>query len=106
MRAFACPVCHSFIAFESRRCTTCHTHVGLHLPTRTMVATEGDTASVDGQRWVRCTQASVLGCNWLTPEDQQSYQRGRCVADALIRNEPVSDDTLAREKLKPTAKQS
>lgn len=103
MRAFACPVCHNFVAFESLRCSRCHTRLGLHLPTRAMVVTEGDTASVDGQRWVRCTQASVLGCNWLTPEDQQAYQRGRCLADALVRNEPAADDTLAREKLVPTA---
>ena len=103
MRAFACPVCHSFVAFESLHCPACQTPLGLHLPTRTMVVTEGGTASVDGQRWVCCTQASVLGCNWLTPEDQQAYQRGRCLAHALIRNEPATDDTLAREKLVPTA---
>ncbi|MBI3215461.1 MAG: putative zinc-binding metallopeptidase [Mycobacterium sp.] len=103
MRAFACPVCRGFIAFEADRCANCQAQVGLHLPSRSMVVTDDGTAVVDGQRWVRCTQAVALGCNWLTPEDGSQYQRGRCLADSLIRHEPDPDDTLAREKLVPTA---
>lgn len=62
-----------------------------------MVALE----SADG--WVRCTQAEPLGCNWLVPADQHPAARGRCLADSLIRREPDADDTIAREKLVPTA---
>ena len=32
-----------------------------------------------------------------------AYQRGRCLADSLIRREPDAADTIAREKLVPTA---
>jgi hypothetical protein len=59
---------------------------------------------IDGQPWIRCTQAATLGCNWLTRAEQTEYERGRCLADSLIRREPVADDTLAREKLVPTAR--
>ncbi|CAN5525860.1 putative zinc-binding metallopeptidase [soil metagenome] len=105
MRAFACPVCNNFTPFEQDRCPNCQASVGLHLPSKSMVAITGGVAVVDGQRWVRCTQAQNLGCNWLTPAEHTSddlYQRGRCVADSLIRHEPAPDDTMAREKLVPT----
>ena len=36
-------------------------------------------------------------------EEQDAYQRGRCQADSLIRREPDASDTIAREKLVPTA---
>jgi hypothetical protein len=103
MRAFACPVCNNFTPFEEHRCPNCQASVGLHLPTKTMVATAGDVAVIDGQRWVRCTQSTNLGCNWLTREQDTADQRGRCLADSLIRREPAPDDTIAREKLVPTA---
>ncbi|PRC56731.1 hypothetical protein C6A85_37125, partial [Mycobacterium sp. ITM-2017-0098] len=63
VRAFACPVCHSFTPFEADRCGPCGSAVGLHLPTRAMVALDGDAAQGDGQRWIRCTQNVTLGCN-------------------------------------------
>ncbi len=103
MRGFACPVCHNFTPFESDRCPNCQASVGLHLPSKSMIATVRDSAVVDGQRWVRCTQSGNLGCNWLVPEEQAVEQRGRCLADSLIRREPAPDDTMAREKLVPTA---
>ena len=68
-----------------------------------MLAVTDGSASVDGQRWVRCTQSEALGCNWLVPEEQEADQRGRCLADSLIRSEPDAADTIAREKLIPTA---
>lgn len=59
---------------------------------------------LDGHRWVRCTQHATLGCNWLADEEHDEFKkRGRCLADSLIRREPAADDTLAREKLVPTA---
>lgn len=105
MRAFACPVCNGFTPFEQNRCPNCQASLGLHLPSKSMVAISDGAAEVDGQRWVRCTQAGNLGCTWLTPAEQRAddlYQRGRCIADSLIRHEPAPDDTLAREKLVPT----
>jgi hypothetical protein len=68
-----------------------------------MVALTDGTATVDGRTWTRCTQAGPLGCNWLVPENQDAAARGRCLADSLIRREPDPDDTIAREKLAPTA---
>ncbi len=68
-----------------------------------MVAVADGAADIDGQRWVRCTQSETLGCNWLAPAEQTPYERGRCLADSLIRREPAGDDTLAREKLVPTS---
>lgn len=103
MRAFACPVCRNFVPFEDARCPSCGVTVGLHLPTREMKALTDGTAEVDGQRWVRCTQHEPLGCNWLTPAENAAAARGRCLADSLIRREPDPDDTIAREKLVPTA---
>ena len=103
MRAFACPVCQNFASFERDRCQSCGAAVGLHLPSRSMVALTDGTATIDGSTWARCTQAEPLGCNWLVPETQDAAARGRCLADSLIRREPEPDDTIAREKLAPTA---
>ncbi|WP_319452573.1 MULTISPECIES: putative zinc-binding metallopeptidase [unclassified Mycobacterium] len=96
MRAFACPVCNAFVPFESERCANCQAALGFHLPSKSMMRV------VDGEQWVRCTQHGTLGCNWLAPAES-TYERGRCLSDSLIRREPAADDTLAREKLVPTA---
>lgn len=103
VQAFACPVCDNFTAFEADRCRTCHNAVGFHPPSNAMLTVVGDTATVDEQRWIRCTQNETLGCSWLVPEEQETYQRGRCLPDSLIRREPDAADTIAREKLVPTA---
>ncbi|MDY6998151.1 MAG: putative zinc-binding metallopeptidase [Actinomycetota bacterium] len=104
MRAFACPVCDSFAAFESAHCTGCGAALGLHLPSASMRALDDEVAMLDDRRWVRCTQHTTLGCNWLVPEQgTETYRRGRCLSDSLIRREPEASDTLAREKLVPTA---
>ena len=69
-----------------------------------MLAVTDDAVNVDGHRWIRCTQSRTLGCNWLVLEEaRDAHQRGRCQADALIRREPDASDTIAREKLVPTA---
>lgn len=69
-----------------------------------MVATSSGSAVVDGGRWIECTKASDLGCNWLVPDEQQGHAtRGRCLPDSLIRREPPADDTIAVEKLVATA---
>src|SRR6202000_3502930 len=68
-----------------------------------MVATSSGTAVIDGQIWVSCTKAASLGCNWLVPQEQElGGERGRCLADSLIRREPDTDDTVAVEKLVST----
>jgi hypothetical protein len=104
VRAFACPVCNGFAAFESVMCPTCHTALGFHLATRTMLPVADRVADGDGHRLVRCTQSESTGCNWLVPDEQASEERGRCLADSMIRREPDADDTIAREKLEPTAR--
>jgi hypothetical protein len=104
VRAFACPVCRRFVAFESRRCLSCGAEVGLQVETKSMVATSSGCADIGGRRWIPCTKAASLGCNWLVPEEQESAgQRGRCLADSLIRREPEADDTIAVEKLVTTS---
>ena len=103
MRAFACPVCHGFIPFEAGNCPSCGVAVGLHLPSHSMVAVIDGSSEIDGGQWVRCTQADPLGCNWLAPAEYDAAARGRCLSDSLIRREPKLDDTIAREKLVPTA---
>ncbi len=102
VRAFACPVCDSFMAFEADHCARCGTAVGLHLPSLTMLALGDGAAIYEGIRWIRCTQHQTLRCNWLAREEQEAGPRGRCLAGSLIRHEPDADDTLAREKLIPT----
>lgn len=105
VRAFACPVCNDFTPFEAERCPNCLAALGLHPPTMTMRPIVDDAAIVEGRRWIRCTQNDTLGCNWLVLEQQRDeYQRGRCLADSLIRREPDAADTIAREKLVPTAR--
>ncbi|MDZ4236150.1 MAG: putative zinc-binding metallopeptidase, partial [Dietzia sp.] len=104
MRAFACPVCNAFTPFEADHCAACGSAVGLHLPSKEMLALDNGAGQVDGGRWIRCTQHATLGCNWVVPEEESdAYQRGRCLSDSLIRREPNASDTLAREKLVPTA---
>ena len=44
--------------------------MGLHLPTKSMVATSDGAAVIDGAQWIGCTKAPNLGCNWLVPEEQ------------------------------------
>jgi hypothetical protein len=68
-----------------------------------MVATSRGGVVIDRRRWVQCTKAASLGCNWLVPEVQDDVRRGRCFADSLIRREPDADDTIALEKLVSTA---
>ena len=104
MRAFACPVCHGFVPFEAHHCPSCTVAVSLHLPTRSMLVLTAGRVEVDGQQWVRCTQHEPLGCNWLAPGEYDAAARGRCLSDSLIRREPDQDDTIAREKLVPTAR--
>lgn len=97
-------MCNNFTPFEADRCHACHAALGFHPPTMSMLVVTDDTVSVDGRRWIRCTQSRTLGCNWLVPEQERdAHQRGRCQADALIRREPDASDTIAREKLVPTA---
>jgi len=68
-----------------------------------MVATSSGAAVIDGQIWIACTKAASLGCNWLVPEEQElDGERGRCLADSLIRREPDTNDTVAVEKLVST----
>ena len=101
MRAFACPVCRGFVPFEALRCPSCAVSVGLHLPSRSMLAVTEGRAAVDGQAWVRCTQHEPLGCNWLVPSEYDVAARGRCLPESLIRREPDPDDTIARENSSP-----
>ncbi len=68
-----------------------------------MAALDDGVALVDGRQWLRCTQSGPLGCNWLVPVDDDPAARGRCLSDTLIRRKPDADDTIAREKLIPTA---
>jgi hypothetical protein len=102
VRAFACPLCRNFVAFESQRCTECNAEVGFHLPSLAMFAVDEDGADIAGERWIRCTKHGSLGCNWLVPKEHSDGYRGRCLADSLIRREPPSDDTIAVEKLMVT----
>ena len=91
---------------SSRRgVANCQAELGLHLPTKSMLP----VARRRRRRRRRCAgsgapRAETSGCNWLVPEEQTADQRGRCLADSLIRREPDADDTLAREKLVPTAR--
>src|ERR1700733_8676791 len=96
VRAFACPVCNAFVGFEAEQCANCQAPLGFHLPSKSMLPVVDGSAIVDGTRWVACTQHATLGCNWLAPDGQTSYERGRCLAHSLIRREPAADDTLAR----------
>ncbi|HEY3995319.1 MAG TPA: putative zinc-binding metallopeptidase, partial [Mycobacterium sp.] len=104
MRAFACPACRGFAPFESRRCPNCSVEIGLHVPSRTMVATSSGRAVIDDQTWIACTRSDILDCNWLVPERQElGGPHGRCLAHSLIRRQPEADDTIAMEKLASTA---
>lgn len=76
MRAFVCPVCHNVVLFEGSRCLSRDTAVGLHLPSRSMVALTDGTALIDGVGWTRCTQAGPLVCNWLVAESTEAAARG------------------------------
>lgn len=104
VRAFACPACGSFAPFEATACSACAATIGLHPPSMTMFELGNDGVDIDGRCWIRCTQSPTLGCNWLVPEEGDDARgRGRCLPDSLIRREPDASDTVAREKLVPTA---
>src|SRR5258708_3475379 len=104
MRAFACPICDKYTSFESQHCSNCLAELGFDLANKSMFALSSGIAVVDDRPMVRCTKAADLGCNWLVWQDQVGAgRRGRCLADSLIRREPDADDTIAVEKLVPTA---
>jgi hypothetical protein len=78
--------------------------VGISCSDEATIATSSGAAVIDGCDWIGCTKAADLGCNWLVPEEQLDHaNRGRCVADSLIRRGPAADDTMAVEKLASTA---
>ncbi|MEE4022020.1 putative zinc-binding metallopeptidase [Gordonia sp. PKS22-38] len=107
MHALTCPVCNALSGFDPQHCPSCGSSVGIHLPSQSLavVATEG--VQIDGRQWVRCSNATRTGCNWLTlaEVDEGSIGlRGRCFPCSLVRRDPDPDDTIAVEKLTSTTR--
>ena len=69
MRAFACPVCNNFTAFEvGSAVATCHADARSSPADEARCCRSLDgAATVDGQRWVRCTQSRDVGLQLAGP---------------------------------------
>ncbi len=94
----SCPSC-GFVAFLDRQhCERCNARLGFHHPTLTFRELVDGAATIDGRRWVPCSQWDWK-CNWLLAEDDE---RARCFSCRLNRTIPPFDDTIAREKLAET----
>ncbi|NDZ95741.1 hypothetical protein G3I13_06850 [Streptomyces sp. SID6673] len=107
MHALTCPICNALSGFVNQECPGCGTTVGVHLPSRSLVVASEDGVEIDGRRWVRCSNWAGTGCNWMTlaEVDESSIGlRGRCFPGSLVRRHPETDDTIALEKLNPTAR--
>jgi hypothetical protein len=87
VRAFACPDCSSLVPFEATRCMVSDSDLGYSRTDRALrVLHDGCTA--DGL--VRCANAGLAACNWLTSPD-----RPLCECCALTRTRPADRDTAA-----------
>ena len=87
VRAFTCPDCSSLVPFESTRCLVSDTDLGYSRRDRAMLALR-DGRTADGL--VRCVNAEIAACNWLTTPD-----RPLCDCCALTRTRPADGDTDA-----------
>ena len=87
MRAFTCPGCSALVPFESTRCLVSDTYLGYSRRDRAMLALH-DGRSADGL--VRCANAEIAACNWLTTAEQPL-----CDCCRLTRTRPADDDTDA-----------
>jgi len=85
VRAFTCPDCSSLVPFESTRCLVSDTDLGYSRRDRAMLALR-DGRTADGL--VRCVNAEIAACNWLTTPD-----RPLCDCCALTRTRPADGDT-------------
>lgn len=104
MHALTCPTCNGLSGFVNQQCPFCGTHVGIHLPSRSLVVADRDGIDIDGRHWVRCSNWDDTGCNWMAPaevEMESAGMRGRCFAESLLRAIPDPTDTIAMDKLRP-----
>jgi hypothetical protein len=85
MRAFACEVCQSLIFFENDRCFTCGSDQGFDRELATLVAVKSSAK-------VRCANAEIANCNWLT---EPGVRDGLCGCCWLTRTRPADDDEAA-----------
>lgn len=106
MHALTCPICNALSGFLNQQCPQCGTTVGIHLPSRSLVVASEEGVEIDGHLWVRCNNWDDTGCNWMTlaeVDDSSLGLRGRCFPGSLVRRQPDNEDTIALEKLRPTA---
>jgi hypothetical protein len=87
VRAFTCPDCSSLVPFESTRCLVSDSELGFSRTDRDMlVLHDGRTDS----GLVRCANAEIAACNWLTTPEQPL-----CDCCRLTRTRPADADTDA-----------
>ncbi|WP_338888209.1 zinc-binding metallopeptidase family protein [Rhodococcus sovatensis] len=95
MRALVCRKCGQKLSFENSLCLNCHSALGFHLPSRTLLVLPDKAADgaaeveVDGAAWKVCGNLSTAKCNWLV--DTQEGEE-LCVSCRLTRTRPADDD--------------
>ncbi|MGA9871063.1 MAG: putative zinc-binding metallopeptidase [Rhodococcus sp. (in: high G+C Gram-positive bacteria)] len=98
MRALICRKCGQKLSFENSLCLHCHSALGFHLPTRSLLvlpdtAPDGAAeATVDDIAWKKCANAGIAKCNWLV---DTSGGEKLCFSCRLTRTRPDDDDAAA-----------
>lgn len=96
MRDFHCRKCGQQLSFENSLCLHCHSSLGFHLPSRTIVVLdENDQATIDDAVVGRCANTLVAGCNWLV--EVGDGLPALCESCRLTRTRPEDSDAAAME---------
>ena len=91
MKAFACRVCDAALYFENYQCTRCGTLQAYSREERAIVplSDSGTYTDSSGDTWVKCANAGVAACTWLTQLGAEL-----CFSCSLTRTRPHHEDAV------------
>ena len=97
MRDFVCRTCGQQLSFENTLCLKCSSHLGFHLPTRTIYSFDAsEEPDIEGTTLTRCANSTVASCNWMV--EKGVGKEALCESCRLTVTRPSDSDTDALEK--------
>lgn len=97
MRDFVCRTCGQQLSFENTLCLKCSSHLGFHLPTRTIYSFDAsEEPDIEGTTLTRCANNKVAACNWMV--EKGVGKEALCESCRLTLTRPSDGDTDALEK--------
>jgi len=100
MRDLICRKCGQKLSFENSLCLSCHSALGFHLPSRSLLvlpdrADHGAAeVDIDGTTWRTCANLHIARCNWLV---NTTDAEELCSSCKLTRIRPADDDLDAAD---------